>query len=58
MYKTTPVNVGKKLLRKLRKSAVATQLPHLPVQGPDNRGKQQTTHNITQTYIQMINEEV
>lgn len=58
MYKTTPVNAPGKILRKLRKDAVATQLPFLPVQGPDKHGKLQTTHNITQSYIQSINQDV
>lgn len=55
MYKAPVVNTSTKTFRKLRKDPVATQLPYLPPQGLHKQGKQQTTHNITQSYIQSIN---
>lgn len=58
MYKTTPVNAGKKLLRKLRKDPVATQNPYIPVQGPSSGGRIATTHNVTQSFIQSLQEDV
>lgn len=58
MYKTTPVNNNKKLLRQIRQDPVATQLPFLPKQGPTKGGKIATTHTVVQSVIQSINEDV
>ena len=55
MYKTTPVNNNKKLLRQIRQDPIATQLPFLPKQGPTKGGKIATTHTVVQSVIQSIN---
>lgn len=58
MFKTTPVNNKKGETRRLRQDPVATQLPYLPKQGPQTKGRIATTHNVVQSIIQSYNEDV